>query len=359
MKIACLISSLRLGGAERQLTGLAAELQKAGHEVCVITYRKGNFFKESLDLAGVAHHHIGGSGRYCEVISGISRQLRDSGTEVLISFRAGTNKKACLVKKRCPDVRLIVSERNFNLKMYPHDAFRFLLYRRYADKVVCNSHSQESFIRKHCPALADKLVAIPNFVDTDSFSPGGGSAYSGPLRILVTARVCRRKNTLKLIKAAKILKDRNIPFRISWYGYSGASNYKSRCARLIERFGLQDDFLLFPATHELRNLYCNSDFFCLPSLYEGTSNSIAEALACGIPVACSRVGDNTIYVREGQTGFLFEPESPEDIAGALERAAASTADKRREMSALCVATARSSFDVTRFTNSFGSILSIL
>lgn len=359
MKIACLISSLGLGGAERQLTGLAAELQNAGHEVSVITYREGNFFKGSLDRAGVARHHVVGSGRYCEIISGISSYIKDNGIGVLISFRAGTNKKACLVKKRCPGLRLIVSERNFNLRMYPHDAFRFLLYRKYADKVVCNNHSQESFILKHCPALADRLTTIPNFVDSDSFKPGDGATVSETFRILVTARVCRRKNTLRLIKAAKLLKDKDIPFRISWYGYSGASNYKSRCARLIEKFGLQDEFLLLPATHDLCGLYCSSDFFCLPSLYEGTSNSIAEALACGIPVACSRVGDNTLYVREGLTGFLFDPESTEDIARALEQAAATTAAGRREMSALCIGTARSAFDVSRFTSSYESVISLL
>ena len=48
MKICCIIASLRLGGAERQLAGLAAMLRRAGHDVEVITYRDGDFYASVL-----------------------------------------------------------------------------------------------------------------------------------------------------------------------------------------------------------------------------------------------------------------------------------------------------------------------
>jgi glycosyltransferase involved in cell wall biosynthesis len=53
----------------------------------------------------------------------------------------------------------------------------------------------------------------------------------------------------------------------------------------------------------LRQLDC----FVLPSLGEGISNTILEAMACGVPVIATRVGGNGELVSEGYTGTLVEP----------------------------------------------------
>lgn len=351
MKIACLISSLRLGGAERQLAGLAVALSGAGHNVTVITYREGDFYCPLLEKHGVEHVCLEGGGD-AAVIRQLADYLKASGTEVLISFLAGTNIKACLAVRRCPGVRLIVSERNFNLSMMPHDRIRFSLYRRYADKVVCNNHSQEAFIRRNLPALRGKVLTISNFVDFESFRPAETAAPSEVCRFVVTARVCRRKNTLGLIRAAKILKNEGKQFVIRWYGLSGKSRYAARCVSLIRKYGLENVFELLPASHDVFKAYCCADWFCLPSMYEGTSNSLAEALACGLPAVCSRISDNPLYAKEGENGFLFDPHSVADIARALSRAMDLGRDEYQEFAAASLRTARSSFTLERLLDSY-------
>ncbi len=54
------------------------------------------------------------------------------------------------------------------------------------------------------------------------------------------------------------------------------------------------------------------DIFVLPSLNEGVSNTVLEAMATGLPVIAGRVGGNVEIVAEGRTGFLFTPG--DDIA---------------------------------------------
>ncbi len=49
MKIVCIIQALVMGGAERQLFGLAVQLKEKGHDVSVMTYRKGDFFRSYLE----------------------------------------------------------------------------------------------------------------------------------------------------------------------------------------------------------------------------------------------------------------------------------------------------------------------
>ncbi len=62
------------------------------------------------------------------------------------------------------------------------------------------------------------------------------------------------------------------------------------------------------------------DVFVLPSLMEGMSNTILEAMSCALPVAATRVGGNPELVQEGRTGFLFAPGDAAQLAAQLELA---------------------------------------
>jgi glycosyltransferase involved in cell wall biosynthesis len=56
------------------------------------------------------------------------------------------------------------------------------------------------------------------------------------------------------------------------------------------------------------------DVFVLPSLSEGLSMALLEAMAAGKPVVATKVGGNSELVLDGDTGFLVDPESPESIS---------------------------------------------
>jgi glycogen synthase len=54
-----------------------------------------------------------------------------------------------------------------------------------------------------------------------------------------------------------------------------------------------------------------------PSLYEGMSNVVLEAMACGLPVIASKVPGNEELVLDGDTGFLFDLREPATLVSAL------------------------------------------
>ena len=61
------------------------------------------------------------------------------------------------------------------------------------------------------------------------------------------------------------------------------------------------------------------DLFVLPSLAEGISNTVLEAMACGLPVVATAVGGNPELVANGVTGYLVPPANTESLADALEQ----------------------------------------
>mgnify|MGYP002623999132 CR=1 FL=1 len=315
MRICCMIASLRLGGAERQLAGLACMLKQAGHDAELLTYRDGDFYTPQLDKAGVNHVFIRQKAGEMGLVRDIADHLETTGCDMLISFLAGTNIKACLVKRRLPGLKLIVSERNTNINCMLHDRLRFALYRKYAWKVVCNSYAQTEFIRRHAPSLAGKLYTVPNFTDLELFHIKGARARAEgePFRVVTTARLAPRKNAPGLIRAAAQCPG----IRFDWYGADENDAYSTRCHKMIAELKLQDRFFIHPASASPEKIYGSADAFCLPSFYEGMPNSLAEAMACGLPAACSNVSDNGRYVIEGRNGFLFDPADSRQIAAAI------------------------------------------
>ena len=71
--------------------------------------------------------------------------------------------------------------------------------------------------------------------------------------------------------------------------------------------------------HDLRPYYSLMDVFVLPSLFEGLSNVILEAMAMEIPVIATTVGGNPDVVSNGENGFLVPPRNVSKLAAALAR----------------------------------------
>jgi glycosyltransferase involved in cell wall biosynthesis len=65
-------------------------------------------------------------------------------------------------------------------------------------------------------------------------------------------------------------------------------------------------------------LYGRADIFCLPSWWEAMPLSVLEAMAAGLPVVATGVGDVPRIVTDGVTGMLVEPHDPAGLAVALE-----------------------------------------
>lgn len=242
--------------------------------------------------------------------------LKKERPDWVVSYQETPSLLACIAKVTGCKFRLIVSERNTTQAVGMNERVRFFLY-RWADAIVPNSYAQENYLTSHYPWMQKKLKTITNFVDLDYFSFIERKKRKVP-EIVIAATIWSSKNTLGFIEAVKKLVDRNSRFHVSWYGKSNIDmDYYNESLQKIQEYGIQDYIELKDKTKQIKNVYHNADLFCLPSFYEGTPNVICEAISTGLPVACSDVCDNYIYVKPGCNGVLFDPNNPNDMANKI------------------------------------------
>ena len=123
-----------------------------------------------------------------------------------------------------------------------------------------------------------------------------------------------QKNVVGYINAIKRVVDRGYKLYVDWFGNSTDESYFALCKQTIADNKLDDVVVLHPATRNILEEYQKSDIFCLPSYFEGFPNVVCEAMSCGLPILASDVCDNASIVKDGCNGWLFNPNSEEEIA---------------------------------------------
>ena len=315
-KIVCLIESLGAGGAERQMSELSSLLKDNGYDVEVWYYAPKHFYREAIENAGVSIKYISRKKSRLIFLYDLFTLMKHTRPDVVIAYSLSASLFACVLRILGLNYKLIVSERNTNIRNTMMDRLRFNVL-RLADQVVANSYSQTEFICKNYSFLTDKTLTIINCVNTDVFFPYGHPRKS---LFIVVATLWESKNTLNFIRSLKILKDKGYSFNVKWFGKSLEQlEYFHKCVGLIQTLELENYIVLEEKTPNIMQEYQKADAFCLPSFYEGTPNSLLEAMSCALPVACSNICDNPRYIADGKNGFLFDPNDIEDIACALEK----------------------------------------
>ncbi|MGC2110618.1 MAG: glycosyltransferase [Candidatus Korobacteraceae bacterium] len=168
------------------------------------------------------------------------------------------------------------------------------------------------------------MNVLYNGVDGHEFSPQPQvrDAVRRQLGIPVDAvvvgsvgRMVALKDFMSLLKAAKVLVMEIPKLHIILVGsgpeLSALREYVASCDQLAER-------VVFPGTVDnVADLLNAMDIFVLPTLMEGMSNTLLEALAVGLPVIATRVGGNPEVVAEGVCGHLFAPQDVPGLASLL------------------------------------------
>lgn len=101
--------------------------------------------------------------------------------------------------------------------------------------------------------------------------------------------------------------------------FVGDGNKRKDFIKLSNTFSISNNTLFVQKMphKELFNFYINSDIFVNPSLREGVSNAVLEAMASGLPVIASKVGGIPDIIKNGETGLLIKPKNVNQITHSI------------------------------------------
>jgi len=165
----------------------------------------------------------------------------------------------------------------------------------------------------------EKIEVVYNAVDVARAAveaPSGlrqqlGGGEGRPL-VLTPARLDAQKGHRVLFEAIRQLPD-------ATFLLAGEGPEREPLEALAAQLGIADRVRFLGRREDVPELLAACDVFALPSLYEGSSLALLEAMAAGIPIVSSAIGGTEELIEDGRSGLLAAPGDAEGLAAALRR----------------------------------------
>jgi len=320
MRIAYVLTSLGVGGAERQVLALAERMKARGHAVLLVVLlpRQAEEWPTALDLVRLEMRK-----RPLSLLAGAwkaRRFLRDFQPDLIHSHTFPANMMARLLRP-CGLTPVISTIHNVYEGGWP----RMLAY-RLTDGLsrrtsAVSRAAADRFVRlKAVPAR--KLSVLMNGIDTAEFAPSPerrarirkGMSAGDEFIWLSAGRITPAKDYPNLLRAFARARAA-IPAAQLWIAGEAVHNESAILQALAVELGLQDCVRWLGLRRDMPALLDAADGFVLASAWEGMPLVVGEAMAMEKPVVATDVGG----VREllGTAGVIVSAKSPVTLADAM------------------------------------------
>lgn len=214
------------------------------------------------------------------------------------------------------------------------------LYRPFVHHFIGLSEQIAYYLGHNVGVKPKRLTRICNGVDTTRFRPVNGdravladSPFNAPHLIIMgtVGRLSAIKDQITLVRAfAEARKQAGEELSRLRLIIAGDGSLRNEIEKEISIHDLSPYVWLAGERSDVSSLMQTFDFFVLPSLAEGISNVILEAMASGLAVVATDVGGNAELVIEDKTGSLVPARDPVAMASAITRLAVN-ASKREQL----------------------------
>jgi len=171
---------------------------------------------------------------------------------------------------------------------------------------------------------ARRISTIYNGVDLETYAPRDQEARRkekaklgfSPGEVLIgsVGTLYWVKNPETFLEAAALVLNKRNDVSFLWVG---DGPLKEKLQARAKELGLEKKALYLGSRDDVPNVLAALDVFVLPSISEGLSYSILEAMASSLPVVATDVGGNSELIRDGESGYLIPPRSPKILADVL------------------------------------------
>ncbi len=324
-KILHLITGLEIGGAEMMLLKTLPRMQgNFDNRVCCIMGHGP--IGEKLETSGVPVYYlhlknifdIGAIFRFKAVI-------RDFQPNILITYLIhadlfgrvfgrvfGVQKVICSVRVK------LIQWKYIPLLILDGLTSALVTHYHFNSQTVADMYLKYFFLSKK------KVTVIPNGLEIEKYQISVdkiakckelGIPDNIPL-IGCIGRLEKQKGHRYLLEAFALLSKENIP---SFLILVGTGSEKEQLEILSKKLGIESSIKFLGMRNDIPEILQIMDIFVLPSLYEGMSNALMEAMATGLPIIATNIPENKELIENEVSGILVPMKSSKKLAVALKR----------------------------------------
>lgn len=160
-------------------------------------------------------------------------------------------------------------------------------------------------------AKEENIFFLQNVIDTNLFKPSQ-KLNTQTIQIIAIGTLKKVKRFDRLIKIiSKVTKNSSKKIIVNIFG---DGSEKKNLENLIQKKKLENVIFLRGNTNHVHKELVKTDIFILTSDFEGTPNVVMEAMACGIPVISTLVGDIKQLVTHTKSGFIYDKNDIDGMA---------------------------------------------
>lgn len=320
-----------IGGLEKNTLNLAASLMQKGIDVKIITSKFSRSWPRRETVKGVpvcrlTSPRIKGAGAFLFLFFLFCHLIKHrSQYNTIHAFQIGYTAAFSMVMGKILGKKTVLTLASSGSGGDISRHKKTLLGRLYI--VLCRLATRIVILNK---TMCDELKSIsynehasafiPNGVNLRKYSRGEPNitlqkkmGLTDEKVIMYTGRLAPEKGLYFLIRAYTKLHTA-IPTKLFILG-DGKELLGLR--KTIKLYNAGDRIKLLPAVDEVSDFLQIADIFVMPSQFEGLSNAILEAMACGLPVIATRVVGNIDIIQDGINGILIEPNDEQSLINAI------------------------------------------
>ena len=199
----------------------------------------------------------------------------------------------------------------------------------FVSQYIALSRDLERYLRDQIGVGPARITQIYNGVDSEKFRPaigqrealaGFGADGSDTFVIGTVGRMQEVKDQITLARAfVRMVQDHPEARLVARLVMVGDGPLKAKVEQILDEAAMAQLAWLPGARDDVAELMRGFDLFVLPSLAEGISNTILEAMSSGLPILATAVGGNPELVVEGESGELLPTADPQAMAAGLWR----------------------------------------
>jgi glycosyltransferase involved in cell wall biosynthesis len=315
LRVCFIAGTLGQGGAERQLYYMLKTLCEQEAIVHVLSLSQGEFWEEKIRTLGIPVAWVGQSDAKLVRLFRILTALRDNPPDVLQSQHFYTNFYTAIAARLIgvPSVGAVRNLLTQEIRKigYLGNAALYLPRLIAANSWIAIEEAQRLGVSK------DKLYYLPNVVDLERFGAMNCTkSRAEHVKVTAVGRLVRQKRMDRFLEVIAALRGQTkVPIRGE---IVGDGPERVALEQYADRLNLLPETVMFRGQlSDMAPVYRKTDILLLTSDWEGTPNVVLEAMASGLPVVATDVGDICKIMQHGITGYVVRPQDVEYLVSAV------------------------------------------